>query len=425
MHLPRYRIELREDFQEFESDSLRVESRGKVSLSYRTDVIATSSDRRLISILGTGETVKLYIMSGSEKRSVISSGIARDISVNPTSEGVTIRFSIENKTFDFLKNKDHDSNFNGDVASQIRNVVKLDGVGVKKTYEGSVVVKENRRGRLFDTLMITSYKTGLVWNLFNDKIYIGDVLSESPTLVLPNGTFSKSFSYYRTRTGEMLKKVDVNTKFRPGISAGDTVEIDNHVFIVGSVNHFYFEIGGNAQFITKMTSMMLFPTIDDVLKFVLTEYDPENVNDLVFNLVPQIEYDFEENEIVFFDKSRISKLADLQIRSFSGSLLGPLEEYMNFQGLLTSSTFGVYVPGDVVITGVSFTVDSSDDASFAVTRNGDVISTVYIGNSVSGFESKSETFLGNGIMGAKYVPGPSASGVSGAVMEVYYRRLFA
>ena len=416
--MPKLLFEISDKKHEIETDGIDIVHVRKTALEYSCILKIITSEKNVESFLQ--ENSKIRVMIGEQtSKMIIAEGYLKGTEMKVSGEESLLTINIEDESFNVLRTTTFTGTLNGEFAREINKVTSLSGINVVKTYAESIIVNRFVNGYLFDILRDITREKSIPWNISDDKIYIGTLLSRK-SHQFSYSDMRLSVGYFRDKSGVIVRKHDVTIGYKPEIKCGEILHVGKFVYIVGMVKHSYRTLKGITK---KDTSLTLFGNVEDLYSFI--EYS--DVEDFLDDRLELKNYPFKYNEVQgvpgYYDRTRKAWLGDLECKSFTGSQLGVGQTYLSFGSMFTGANTGVFIPYDAMIVGIGYWIAGTDNAVFTVVRSGNRISIIACTTLSRRYEEMNDVFDKEGLMAVRYDPLVGAAGLAYAIVNVYYRRV--
>jgi hypothetical protein len=411
--------------------------------SYRENSLITSSylgifgleglSDAIVSSIANSEIVKIWIGQG-EGKTFLFQGKVRLCVTKETKATKKTTVELENEQYSLAKTSYFEGEVNGDLYSQLLSFATSNGIVLQRNYSGSLAVKARVDGYFDDVLgYFISTLDGIGWNATSNEIKIGTSLGSKTHTIDKNRSYVTNFSFLSER-GIRRKGVFAVVSFNPNVDVGDTVIVDNSTFTVGRLSHFYSDVRSrksNDSTVLKMSVLYLFDSINTIKDYV--NFVDERLSRRIENVetlrLPEIKYNIDAHQMVYFDYSRNAWLGDLEEAIFSGRALNagiPGYRWWYYDYLLTSAVYGKYIRYDILIVGIGSTVDAfptDPEKIIEIMADGEMITTKLMNGTLSSYNEVNVLYPGNTIMSVRSMGGGATAPTFGNVY-IQYRRLY-
>ena len=387
------------------------------TLMYRTRILFRNSSENLYGFLSNNTYIKVFI-GNIKDREMLTAGVLTGIEIKISSDIPLTEISITNKLYDLLLRSTHETEMKGDFAREMDKVLETIGARSIKTYSGNVPLYRVQKGYIYDTLRRISIEKGIQWNVSGSNLYIGNILS------LEEYNFNSrqvriNTSYFKSDDGRNVKKRDLSTKYFRRIDAGDRVRIDDSIYHVGRVKH---SLRMTKRNIIRKTSLVLLSNLSDLEDYIRINDEDDRINDVINSSIDKVYYDIDLDEVIYYDSARGLWLGEMHSIVFSCNNAGPLTEYLKVGEVVTTDSLGYCVLCEICITNVTLDLSGTDDANIEILVDGKVVYSIPICNTSCCIDQVT-VLSGGGIISARYVPGPTASGTSDIICMICFRKV--
>lgn len=414
--MPRLYFQTEDDEHAVSSRGVEVTYTGVMSLDYKWEIDVLTTQERVQSLLSRGAKVRVSIGETSGKI-IVADGILVSTSIKTMGDEKLVKIVLESSTFNALKNQSYNGILIGEFTREINRVLALDSFSMHRSYIGNISLNRYVNGFIRDIIRDISSDNSLAWNVSDDEIYSGVLLSRR-YYEIEKGSMRISDGYFRNKSGDIVRKHDVTFNYRPEIMPGDRINVSKYVYIVGAVTHKYANLQSTTK---KFTTLTLFQDIGDIVDFVEFMDDETRINDISKLNNTKVRYCTHCCGLVYFNVMHNMWLGNKQKVIFSIVNAGPLQEYLFLGNVQTTDVLGLYVPCDILITDVSCCIDAFDIGNVELLRNGSVIYTHPITGHLCYHDRTSIVFNKDGIMSARFQPGAGPAGTSDIIYTVHYR----
>ena len=384
-----------------------------LSLYYKFSVSVSGIDSELIPTIENADVVKIYVSN-----QLVAEGKYISSEIHSIDDKITVNALFENTTMNFIKRSFIDNQIvNGDIVDELSRSISLFGIKTVVSMDNVEPRREVLNGCVYNLLRNATREKNICWNISNNKVYIGDILSER-VHTLDKSTAIVFYNSFVNKNQELVKFHNASVRYDAKLLPGDSITIDNNKYIIGKAKHYFvYRSQGNVLF--KTTNLSLFNNNQDLFDNVEIADTLGEPEDYVDSSVLKFLYDPVDNRPAFNDINRKKWVCENEKVASAKSQAGPAQVYFNIQGCAMSATFGYNIPYDSVITDYRLMLASTDVAFIEIMRNGEVIYSIPC-NATSKYE-KLDLLFAPGVLSFRYTPGAGAAGIAKVFIEVNYR----
>jgi hypothetical protein len=387
---------------------------------YGFELSITDPDPTLLALLAENEHIKIYV--GQENSDfLLGEGDITNLNARSLNDIKSVTASFQSHYFKHLQTtKVEDVVLNGD---PIREITKLiDSKGLKTSIDvfRTENIKYVANGYLYNILRRAARDRGVIWNVSNETLFVGNKLSEKKHYFKQQEVISFSTSFLNTN-GVMFRKHDVSMKFNSAVNPGDVVVIDSRSYIVGGVDHFFMYRHKN-NVMVKTTRIFCFEKVENLYWYAEFMDAPfHEVDHILDDRMVKEMYDVDGSRVAYKDLERNLWVGDNEKIFFADSIVGPGQSYLFIGGTQCSATVGYYIPYEYVITDMRAMMGNVDIAYLEIMRNG-VVEYRMLCNATLKYDKMSLRFM-PGILAVRYTPGVGAAGITTIICELNYRKV--